>query len=271
MTMNFTNCLQPINLITYWEDEVTLKREGTYLDSIPIGSHFFYDIGGKPEKVILYRPAGVRLLEGSVDENKRLTGEVRQYYNTGELYTIVNYSNNAPNGEITYFSKDGKKMQTGYYNNNVREGKWIWYFPSGNIHREEIYANHQLHGLCIQYSDSATIVAKGEYVEGEREGFWIEHVGHSREEGNYIMWKKNGMWKTYYLNGQLSHSGNFVQGEPDGRHVFYYPDGTLKEEQYYAVGRRVKNWKKYHENGSLFLTITYQNDNEIRINGIRIN
>jgi len=78
------------------------------------------------------------------------------------------------------------------------------------------------------------------------------------------------MWKTYYNDGQLYHAGNFVQGVPDGRHVFYYPDGTLKEEQYYVMGRRDKNWKKYYENGALFLTITYRNDEEIRINGIRI-
>jgi antitoxin component YwqK of YwqJK toxin-antitoxin module len=36
------------------------------------------------------------------------------------------------------------------------------------------------------------------------------------------------------------------------------------------MGRRDKNWKKYHENGALFLTITYKNDVEVRINGIRI-
>ena len=82
---------------------------------------------------------------------------------------------------------------------------------------------------------------------------------------------KNGLWKTYYKDGQLHHSGHFVQGSPDGRHVFYYPDGkTLKEEQYYVMGRRDKNWKKYNEDGSLFLTVTYRNDEEVRINGIRI-
>jgi len=36
------------------------------------------------------------------------------------------------------------------------------------------------------------------------------------------------------------------------------------------MGRRDKNWKKYYENGGLFLTITYRNDQEIRINGMRI-
>ena len=262
---------EPINLITYWEDEVTKRREGLYLDSIPIGYHYFYNSSGVPEKVVRYNDNGIRIGEGPVDGNSRLTGEYRTFYETGELRTVAIYVNNVPNGEITFFFRNGSKEQIGYLNNNVREGKWTWYFPSGNIHREEILVNGQLHGLSIQYSDSATIVAKGEYVEGEREGFWIEHVGHIREEGNYIKGEKQGMWRSYYLDGQPYHTGNFEQGVPNGRHLFYFPDGkTIKEEQHYVMGRRNGNWKKYYENGAPFLTITYYYDNEVRINGIRI-
>ena len=262
--------VEPVDLISYWEDGVTIKRTGVYLDSIPIRYHYFYNQSGVPEKVIRYNEKGIRIGEGPLDENKRLNNEYRQYFDTGELRSIGKYANNAPNGEMTYFFKNGKKEQIGYYNNNVREGEWKWYFPSGSIFREEVYLEGKPNGLCVQYSDSATIVARGEYANGEREGAWIEHVGDSREEGSYIMGEKNGVWKTYYKDEQLYHSGNFVQGSPDGRHVFYYPDGTLKEEQYYVMGRRDKNWKKYYENGALFLTITYKNDVEVRINGIRI-
>jgi antitoxin component YwqK of YwqJK toxin-antitoxin module len=150
------------------------------------------------------------------------------------------------------------------------EGVWRWFFPSGMPFREEIYTNGKPHGLCIQYSDSATIVTKGTYSEGEREGEWIEDIGDAREEGSYSMGLKDGVWQTYYRNGNLAYRGNFVQGVPDGRHLFYYPDGTLREEQNYVMGRRDKNWKKYYDTGALFLTITYKNDNETRINGIRI-
>ena len=260
---------EPILLITYYEDEVTIKRKGTYLDSIPNGYHYFYDREGKSEKSIRYI-MGVRIAEGPVDENEKRMGEWKNYFETGELKSSGGFVNDRQHGEWNFFSQDGKKLQVGNFNYGVMEGEWKWHFPSGNIFREETYVKGKPNGMCIQYSDSATIVAKGEYVEGEREGFWIENVGDIREEGSYIMGQKNGMWKTYYKDGQLYHAGNFVQGDADGRHVFYYPDGTLKEEQYYVMGRRDKNWKKYYENGALFLTITYRNDEEIRINGIRI-
>ena len=63
----------------------------------------------------------------------------------------------------------------------------------------------------------------------------------------------------------------YSQGNPDKKHKYYYPDGTLKEEQYYAMGIREKNWKKYDPEGNLVMTITYKNNEEQRINGIKIN
>ena len=262
---------EPMLLTTYYDDGITPKRKGTYLDSIPIGDHYFYNSDGKPEMSFRYssRGTGIRIHEGPVDANERRTGDWKFFAETGELRASGKYVNDRQYGEWKFYYMDGKIQQTGNFNNGM-EGEWKWYYPSGNILREEIYERGQPNGKSVQYSDSATIVAQGEYVDGEREGFWIEHVGDIREEGNYQMGNKHGVWKAYQTDGQLYHTGNFVEGNPDGKHLFYYPDGTLKEEQYYVMGRRDKNWKKYYENGALFLTITYNNDLETRINGARI-
>jgi antitoxin component YwqK of YwqJK toxin-antitoxin module len=264
---------EPMELTSFWEDGVTIKRKGVYLDSIPIRFHQFYNREGKPERSIRYseRGTGIRTGEGPIDENERRTGEWKLFFETGELRASGKYVNDRQTGEWIFYDLDGKKMQVGNFNNGVMEGEWKWFYPSGSIFREEVYVRGNRHGLCIQYSDSATIVAKGEYVDNEREGPWIEHIGDSREEGSYIMGEKNGIWRTYHRDGHLLHTGEFVHGSPNGRHLFYHPDGkTIKEEQHYVMGRRDKNWKKHYENGTLFLTITYKNDEEVRINGIRI-
>lgn len=262
--------VEAIELITYYNDGVTIKRKGIYLDSIPIGMHIYYNSSGNPEKAIRYNEKGVRTAEGPVGETEKREGRWNVYFETGELRAKGSYLNDRQHGEWKYYFLDGAVEQTGNLQNGVMYGEWKWYYPNGKILREEIYAKGRPNGLMVQYSDSAFIVAKGDYVEGEREGDWIENTGDVHEEGRYIMGLKNGVWKTYYDDGKLYHKGNFVQGNPDGKHEFYYPDGVLKEEQYYVMGRRDKNWKKYYENGSLFLTITYRNDEEIRINGIRI-
>ena len=37
------------------------------------------------------------------------------------------------------------------------------------------------------------------------------------------------------------------------------------------MGLRHRTWKKYDEEGILQMTITYRNDIEVRINGIKVN
>ena len=78
------------------------------------------------------------------------------------------------------------------------------------------------------------------------------------------------MWKSYYPEGKLKFKGNYVQGNPDGQHTFYYENGRVKEEQYYQMGIREKTWKKFDEEGNTLLTIAYKNDVEVSINGVKI-
>jgi len=82
---------------------------------------------------------------------------------------------------------------------------------------------------------------------------------------------REGVWKLYYANGQLMYEGRFVQGNPEGKHKLYYPNGKLKEERYFSNGLKEKTWKKYDENGNLIITITYKDDLEKRINGVKVN
>ena len=81
---------------------------------------------------------------------------------------------------------------------------------------------------------------------------------------------REGIWKYYFNDGKIKYEGSYSQGNPDKRHKYYYPYGVLKEDQYYELGIREKNWKKYDEEGNLVMTITYKNNIEQRINGIRI-
>jgi antitoxin component YwqK of YwqJK toxin-antitoxin module len=82
---------------------------------------------------------------------------------------------------------------------------------------------------------------------------------------------KDGQWKAFYADGTLKFKGTYSQGNPDGQHLYYYESGKLKEEQNYRMGIRQKTWKKFDEEGTVILSITYKDDVEISINGVRIN
>ena len=124
--------------------------------------------------------------------------------------------------------------------------------------------------MFVEYDRAGGILTKGDYISGEKEGEWIYQVGDHEERGSYIIGLREGVWKYFFNDGSIKYEGLYSQGNPDKRHKYYYPSGGLKEDQYYELGIRERNWKKYDEDGNLLMTITYKNNAELRINGIRI-
>ena len=62
-----------------------------------------------------------------------------------------------------------------------------------------------------------------------------------------------------------------MQGIPDGKHIFYYDNGIVREEYYYVMGEPDKLHKKYDSAGLTTLTEKYKNGVLKRINGRKIN
>ena len=136
--------------------------------------------------------------------------------------------------------------------------------------REEEYFNGKEDGVATEYSVEGEIIAQGDYLEGEKEGKWIYNAGDYTEEGRFVVGLREGTWKHFYANGNLKYQGDYVQGNPHKRHKIYWENGMIKEEQYYDMGIKEKTWKKYNEEGVLLMTITYKNDVEHRINGVKV-
>jgi antitoxin component YwqK of YwqJK toxin-antitoxin module len=115
------------------------------------------------------------------------------------------------------------------------------------------------------------LLIKGEYADGEKNGIWIYTVGDHREEGNYIIGLRDGVWKYFDNEENLLYKGNYVQDNPDGYHTYFWENGRVKEEQYYSMGIMQRTWKKYDDEGAVLMTISYKDGVERRINGIKVN
>lgn len=137
--------------------------------------------------------------------------------------------------------------------------------------KEEFYIYGLRDGEAIEYSKTGEIISKGNYIEGLRENEWIYNIGDQKYIGNFVMDFKNGEWKSYYLTNEvISFKGNYLQGNPDGKHVYYYPNGNVKEEKYFNEGEAIKSWTKYDKNGKLILVVQYKEGKEYKINGVKI-
>jgi len=243
---------------------------GGYKEDVPVGIHRFYDTTGAVENAYLYNDLGQRMSEGIIDEQGRKRGAWIDFYTAGEVRAKGLYQNNQRSGAWTFYYRTGEIEQKGRFERGRYQGLWTWYFPNGNVWREERYFNGREDGEFIEYDQIGNILTKGDYISGEREGEWIYKVGDHQERGNYVIGLREGIWKYYFIDGKVKYEGSYSQGNPDKRHKYYYPTGVLKEDQYYELGIREKNWKKYDKEGNLVMTITYRNNTEQRINGIRI-
>ena len=260
-----------IEIENRYDQNNKLIYSGPYRNKIPVGVHREYSADGKVTNSYVYNDNGLLISEGIVDESGRFNGKWKDLYPDGTTLAEGQYSDNRRTGVWKFYTASGKLEQTGSFNNGRPDGLWKWYFETGVLLREEEYFQGQRDGIFTEYSPSGDIIAQGRFTDGEKNGEWKYKSGDNNEEGNYIIGLRDGLWKSYYPDGKLRFKGNYVQGNPDGQLTYYYENGRPKEEQFYRMGIKQKTWKKYNEEGVPVLTITYKDDVEVSINGVKIN
>jgi len=261
-----------INIKETYDENENIIYEGSFKGNTPIGVHRSFDSKGKVIKSITYDINGKVESEGIVLVNGKEEGNWKYFYENGNAKAEGKFNKGEKTGKWKYYYPNGRLQQTGDYTNGKLSGIWVWYYDTGELLREEYYIYGKLDGEATEYDKLGNIIAKGNYIEGYKEGEWIYLSGDQKEKGNYVMGEKNGVWKSFYKETEiLAFSGNFVQGNEDGKHVYYYPNGNVKEERYYDAGIKIRNWTKYHENGELLLVVQYRDGIEYKINGVKIN
>ena len=76
--------------------------------------------------------------------------------------------------------------------------------------------------------------------------------------------------KHYYDNDKLRFEGNYIDGEPDGKHTYYYRDGNKMLQGLYIMGRKEGEWKRYNEYNEVVFTLEFSDGIEIKVDGIKI-
>jgi antitoxin component YwqK of YwqJK toxin-antitoxin module len=259
-----------IEIVNKHDNDGKLIYSGPYRNNVPVGIHREYGKDGKITNAWVYTDNGLKVSEGIVDEAGNRNGKWKDLFPNGKVQSEGQYTDNRRTGMWKFYNSEGKTEQTGGYNNGRPDGLWKWYYENNALLREEEYFQGRRDGAYTEYSPNGEVLTQGQFTDGEKNGDWILKNGDNREEGKYILGLRDGVWKSYYAEGKLKSKGNFIQGNPDGSHVFYYENGKIREEQYYEMGIREKTWKKYDEEGNTVVTISYKNDNEVSINGVKI-
>ncbi len=224
---------------------------------------------------------GKLISSGIIDDIGRLQGVWTEFHSNETIKSVGLYVDGIKTGEWIYYYPNGKVEQKGKYDklgNPV--GLWNWFFESGNKLLEENYVNGKREGFLTEWGESKIDslgkysikeVTKGEYVDGLKEGSWVYEIQDYREEGAYLNDQKNGHWKSYFTdNNQLRFVGNYVEGLPDGKHIYYFHDGNIEEQGNYIVGNKEGNWEYFNPDGTILLTVTFKSNKEIKFDGLQV-
>jgi len=78
-------------------------------------------------------------------------------------------------------------------------------------------------------------------------------------EGRFERGKRNGIWTTWYSNGQKEHEGYYKNGLKSDLWKSWYESGQAWKEGYYFAGKKEGSWLYWHWNGEKLAVETYRN------------
>lgn len=289
--------LAKLDVYKEFYDDGTMKYEGGYINGMPVGTHFHYkqkyicdslpvarddtsDVMIKvqicrnravPDSAIVYNE-GIKTDYGAVDSLRNRVGIWTEYHNTGEFKGKGLYLNDKRIGEWVFYYPNGQIEQKGKYDKKGRaQAEWKWFYENGAVMRQEIYLDNLRDGEMTEYTEDGKIITKGEYIDDLQEGIWFFETPEYKEIGKYVNDKPDSLWKSYYMpKEKLRFEGKFLNGDEDGQHTWYHSNGKKMVQGSYTGGMKQGDWKFYDEGGFNYLTIFYDNDIEIKFQGIKV-
>jgi antitoxin component YwqK of YwqJK toxin-antitoxin module len=104
-----------------------------------------------------------------------------------------------------------------------------------------------------QISDSQHGVTTNLYVNDKKDGMWRTYYenGQIKSEGHYIAGLKEGLHKEWKEDGILSLEGNYINDKANGLMTWYHDKGHLAGRGQMVDDKRIGNWKicDIEENG----------------------
>ena len=113
------------------------------------------------------------------------------------------YKDGLLDGETAYFSKDKEvKLLSEMYSKGKLNGPQKTYYENGKLKSIVYYKNDRIDGI-VEYDKSGKLLHKSIFENGTGDWKLYWSNGKVSEEGRYVSWKRDGVWKKYREDGSL--------------------------------------------------------------------
>ncbi len=172
--------------------------------------------------------------------NDKPVGEMRRYYETGELKAILYYKENCDYVKTCIYYDTGEIAGEGIYYKNVKDSLWKYYsYYTGAITSTEMYSKGVKQGMERKFYPNGKVSEEIEWSNNIKHGAWNQYFddGTLKMKSFYTNNKVNGPYLFYWPNGTLYIKGNYINNKRDGKWLFYTDEGALKTEIDYKNGK----------------------------------
>jgi len=172
-------------------------------------------------------------------ENDKVSGPYKKFNATGAPSVEAMLEDSKLVGELKEFDDRGNLAQTKQISNAMLDGPNISYFPGGKIKSEGSYSKDKRNGPFKQYFLNGKISYDYTLETGEAQGEFISN----------------------FSNGQTEEKGLYKKGKREGLWTRYFENGTVRDERNYSNGKATGAFKWFDDDGKLWATFIYKNDN----------
>jgi hypothetical protein len=170
--------------------------------------------------------------------------------------------------------KPTPKVARYYVVTEKKDSLWhreAWYLPEKGMAMQGWYKDKECKiesGEVTWYHSNKNLKSKGLYINGKKEGSWLEYDEEGRLEDSsyYTGGRLKGVSLHWYPDGMIADSTQF-DGEGNGVQVSWHEDGSLAAAGLWVSDTSRKGrWKYYHPNEQLMATEDYVNGKIVSCN-----
>ena len=182
----------------------------------------------------------------SLDSNNVPIGEIKDYYKSGEIQSIIE-------GAISLDNNDDS--------NSVWIGKSKLFYESGELNLERFYKNGLIEGNQKSFHKSGSIKSSYNAINGKIEGVYKQFYesGEIKEVENWNNGNKLD-FTSFHKNSQIKITYKLINGKIDGPWIGFYENGNREQEANFKNGVRVGLLRNFNIEGKLTFIIKFNDE-----------
>ena len=192
------------------------------------------------------------------------------YYENGQIKSVIPYRMGKENGLAVYYNKNGWKELEVMMKNGKKNGQLTRYNFNAKPEAEETYIDDVLEGKQIIYDLMGDKILEANYVHGKKNGPYTtwHYKDMLREKGAFVDDLFDGDWEYYDDRGFNVGEASFKKGT--GTQTAYDAHGNIMRVTHYVNNLKDGEELSYNPQGEVIKTVIYKEDRIISVDGISV-